>query len=49
MPKGNWHPSRISNQQKMLRQRSWEEFAKKPKRPKIEPVDYSKPDWSKEL
>lgn len=42
----NFHPSRISNQQKMLRQRDYEAFKKKKRKSEIKPIDLNKQNWS---
>jgi hypothetical protein len=46
MAKGNWHPSRVSNYQKMIRQRDYEKFIKKNKVLKINPINTAEEDWS---
>lgn len=46
MARGRWHPSRISNRQKQLRQRDYEKtFGVKSKR-KLKPIKTDKPNWS---
>jgi len=44
--KGNWHASRVSEQQKQSRRRDYEKNFGGIKKAKLTPIDISKPNWS---
>lgn len=47
--KGNWHASRVSEQQKQARKRDYEKNFGETKKSKIQPIDITKPNWSLNL
>lgn len=46
MAKGNYHPSRISGHQKMLRVKAANEFSERKKSVRLIPIDLQHNDWS---
>jgi len=49
MSKGNYHPSRISQRQKLARQRAYDELHTPLKKANLKPLDTTSPNWSIKL